>query len=171
MNTTTETPKRPVKHDDAVSRAAAKEIAPQVKEWLNDEDTSLDTIESDLVKALKYNSNGYEIAKSLDSHNGYSPDAELVEILEGCSYAKSKAHDKLCREWVTANGIKELPMQTRVTWSRKPEAGVGVVTKNYPEGKSTVSFAALGHVADGQMGCHGYVVEWEQLTVVAYDKS
>lgn len=166
MNIIIETPKRPARHDDLVVQAAAKEILPKVMEWLNDDEYELSAIEGDLVKALKHNSDGYDIAKSLEVRSGYSPDAALVEILDGCAFAKIKAHDKLCRDWVSANSIKEPPLQTRVTWSRKADAGVGVVVKNYPEGKSTVSFAALGHVPSGQIGCQGYVVEWEQLTVV-----
>ena len=157
MNTTIENLQRPTDRCDAVAGAIAKEIAPKVKQWLKDEDPSLATVESDMVKAMKCNYyDGYGIAKCLDCNDGYSPDAELVAILHGCSNAKSKEHDKLCREWVTATGIKELPLQARVTWPLKPELDVGVVTKNHPEGRSTVSFAALGR---------DRLIDWEQLDV------
>lgn len=156
MNSTT-TPARPKRSDDFIVREAAKLLAPKVKEWLDD-DTELEDIEADLVKAIKYNDDGYEVARSLDGK--YSPDAALVEILDEAGMAKRNAHSKAEVEWVKANNIQEIPLETKVRWSRKAEAGIGVVTKNHPDGKSTVTFASLGQTPGS-----GYIVEWEALTL------
>ena len=149
--------KRPKQFDQSVVNAAAKKLAPKVKEWLDD-DSELAYIEEDLTKALKWHDDGYEIARKLDGQ--YSPDAALVKILDEASYLKSEACRDAERAWVKENNIQEIPLGTRVQWGRKPEAGIGVVTKNLPEGKSTVSFADLGQ-KDG----YGYIVEWESLTI------
>jgi hypothetical protein len=150
---------RPQKYDAAILLEAARQIAPKVKKWLND-DTELADIEADLVKAIKYNDDGYEIARSLDGQ--YCPDATLVEILDDAGWAMIKALGKAQAEWVKANNIQEIPLETKVRWRRKPEAGVGVVTKNHPDGKSTVTFESLG-----QKPGFGYIVEWENLTLEA----
>lgn len=154
MNAAT-TPARPKRSDETIVREAAKKLAPKVKEWLDD-DSQLADIEADLVEATKYNDDGYDVARSLDGH--YSPDAALVEILDDAGWAKRDACSKAEAEWVKANNIQAIPLETKVRWSRKANAGVGVVTKNHPDGKSTVTFASLGQ-APGS----GYIVEWEEL--------
>lgn len=152
------TPPRPKRSDETIVREAAKKLAPKVKEWLNDDSEEIADIEADLVKAIKYNDDGYEVARSLDGQ--YSPDAALVEILDDAGWAKREAHSKAEAEWVKANNIQEIPLESKVRWARKADAGVGVVTKNHPDGKSTVTFASLG-----QQPGYGYIVEWEALTL------
>ncbi len=154
---------RPKRYDEAITKAAAKSIAPEVKRWLHD-DTTLEQVETDLLKSMRYGGgDGYELAKSIE-RVGYNPDAELVEILDGVGIAKIRAHDAACREWVTANNIQPPAIGSWVTWPKCHEknSGQGEVTRNNPEGTSTVCFAALGHIKEG-LGTHGYVVAWEEL--------
>lgn len=127
------------------------------------DDTELSVIEADLAKAMRWNDDGYEMAKALDGN--YMPDAAFVEVLDETSGLKGAALRSAEADWVKANSIQPIPLETKVTWSRKPEAGIGVVTHNHPDGKSTVAFASLGHVREGT-GRHGFVVAWEELTVV-----
>ena len=158
------TPARPKRSDDAIVAAAAKRLAAEVKEWLNDEST-LEEIEADLVKAIKYDNDGYDIARRLDGQ--YSPDAALVEILDNASHFKSSAQTKAEIEWVNANNITPPAIGSKVTYKEHGYDGKlisGEVTENHREGKSTIFCASLGHVKSGT-GTHGFIVEWERLTI------
>lgn len=155
---------RPTRKDVEILQAAARTLAPKVKEWLADHETTLDEIEADLVKVLKYRDDGYDLANSLDGQ--YSPDAALVEILDEASFAKSRALTIAEAKWVEATGIQAIPLETKVRWPAKSSAGIGIVTANHGDGKSTVMFESLGHVREG-IGSHGYLVEWEKLEVVS----
>lgn len=160
-------PPRPKLRDAAILRAAAAQLAPKVKEWCGGDDTSLALadIEEDLVKAIAFHDDGYDIAKFLDGHS-YFPDAALVEILDEAFGLKRAALTEAETAWVTAHNIQPIPLETPVRWSRAPKnAGVGIVTANHPDGKSTVMFKALGHVREG-LGVHGHIIEWELLEVV-----
>ncbi len=153
------TPPRPKQHDSAIVLEAAQQLAPKVKEWCGDGDADLDDIVADLVKVLKWESDGYQLAKDLDGQ--YDPDAALVEILDEAGWIKHRALENAEEEWVKANSIQPIPLGTKVTWP-KMGAEIGVVGKNYPSGKAVVAFASLGHASGS-----GYIVEWEKLTVVA----
>jgi hypothetical protein len=150
---------RPTRNDPQILAAAAKRLAPKVKQWLgHDDDTPIGDIEADLIMALRYNDDGYEIAKELDGT--YSPDAQLVEILDDASWDRSRALEIACTAWVEENKLQPIPVGTRVTWPRKKDYGEGVVGHNFPDGRATVAFEKLGQ----KVGT-GYIVEWEQLMV------
>ncbi len=153
---------RPKAQDQSICIAAAKSLAPKVQKWMETDPMDISEIEADLATAIQWCSDGYELACALDN---YSPDAALVEILDEASCHKRRALEMAEKEWVKANNIQPIPLETRVTWSRKPEAGIGIVTANHADGKSTVLFESLGHVRSG-IGSHGFVVEWEKLEVV-----
>ena len=162
MNATM-TPARPKRSDDSIISAAAKRLAIEVKQWLNDEST-LEEIEADLVKAIKYDSDGYDIARRLDGQ--YSPDAALVEILDNAGHYKSSAQTKAETEWVNANNITPPAIGSKVSYKQHGYDGKtisGEVTENHKDGKSTIFCASLGHVKSG-IGTHGHIVEWERLT-------
>lgn len=155
---------RPTLYDPAVITAAAKQLAPAVKQWCEDPAVSVEDIETDLAKALRFDDDGYKIARALDGQ--YDPDARLVEILDEAYSAKTSALRALERDWVQANQLQPIPLETKVRWTKKPAAGVGVgiVVRNDDAGKATVMFASLGHVRQGT-GCHGFIVNWEELTI------
>ena len=154
--------KRPTLHDREVIAAAARKLAPAVKEWVEDSAVTLAEIEADLQEAIKFDDDGYDIARELDGQ--YHPDARLVEILDEAYGAKTEALRALERDWVQANQLKPIPLETKVRWQKKPAAGVGIVVRNDDAGKSTVMFPSLGHVREG-VGCHGYIANWEELTI------
>lgn len=154
--------KRPTLHDPEVIAAAARKLAPAVKEWVEDSAVTLAEIEADLREAIKFYDDGYAIARELDSQ--YYPDARLVDILDEAFGAKTDALRALERDWVQANQLQPIPLETKVRWQKKPAAGVGIVVNSYPEGKATVMFPSLGHVREG-VGCHGFIVNWEELTI------
>jgi hypothetical protein len=162
MNPPTRTPPRPLRRDTEVVRAAAEKLAPQVLAWCQDETADLAVITADLVKAIRWNDDGYDIAKSLDD---YSPDAELVEILDAAGMLVTTAWEAACREWVTAHNITGPEVGALVSHTRKKDAGLGEVIRNEPDGRSVVFFPDLGHVKQGT-GYLGLYVEWELLKPV-----
>jgi hypothetical protein len=150
---------RPKSYDETVVKEAAEKLLPDVIGWLGDDGTPESEVLEDLIKALRYGDDGYEIAKSMDGN--YSPDAALVEILDSASSHKRFALEKACKEWVAAEGLDGPEIGANVTHSRSKDA-IGTVMRNWPDGRSTVAFPELGHVTEGT-GCHGLILEWETL--------
>lgn len=157
--------KRPSRLDDSVRAAAAKKLAPEVLRWAKsagDDLLLLEDVEADLTKVLGYSTNGYELAKDLeDSH--YSPNTELVEILDNAFVHLRQAHTEACIQWLENNPMPSPEIGSQVTHSKTPDAGIGTIVSNSPEGKSTVRFPALGHVDKGNNGSHGLILPWEEL--------
>jgi hypothetical protein len=153
---------RPTLYDPAVITSAAKQLAPAVKQWCEDSAVTVEEIETDLAKALKFDDDGYAIAREMDGQ--YDPDARLVEILDQAYGAKTAALRALERDWVQANQLQPLPLESKVRWAKKPAAGVGIVVRNDDAGRATVMFPSLGHVRQGNGG-HGFIVNWEELTI------
>lgn len=153
---------RPSRTDKIITKQVAEKLLPDFARWMKTDDAEVDQDDllSDLIKALGYDDDGYEIARNLD-HNGYSPDAELVGILDAAGDYRQNIHAEACKAWVATNNLQPIPLDAAVRWPDKPAAGVGIVTKNHLDGKSTVSFPSLGHTR-----VRGYIVEWEELAIV-----
>lgn len=96
---------RPKSNSAEVITAAAERLLPSVLRWLNDASCNRDEVCGDLCAAMRWHGDGYEIAKQLDDR-GWSPDAELVEILNEAGPAKWDAHAALVKEWVAREGVK-----------------------------------------------------------------
>ena len=158
-------PKRPTWPDDYVVRKAAELLAPKLKAWLVEcdkhDDTPLDDIVNDLAKAMDWHTDGYELAKNLE-REGWMPDAQMVEVLESAAFAKHDAVAFMCKEWVKAYGVQPPPLEAMVKDPKHPERGVGLITENHSDGRSTVMFPKLGHVREGA-GNHGLILNWEDL--------
>lgn len=120
----------------------------------------MDDVINDLAKAMRFNADGYELAREL--HSRYFPNTELVDILDGADWEIRKVLSKAEKEWVIASGASPIPLETRVRWSKYPDHD-GIITANHDDGKATVMYEHLGHVREG-IGSHGYIVEWELLT-------
>ena len=151
---------RPTANDAVVLEATAKKLAPQVLQWLGDDSTDLETIVEDLTKAFRYNDDGYEIAKDLESGPGYCPDAALVEILNDAVFIKHSILSKLSEEWVKHMELKGPEVGTKVKWTKTNPIGkdkIGTVTRNMEDGKSAVAY-------EGSKGA--YHVNWEDMEIV-----
>ena len=159
-SSSSECPPRPSRRDPEIIAAAATKLAPQVIEWMTGTDSDLPQLIEDLKKAMRWDSDGYQLARRMDD---YEPDAQLVEILDEAGHLVRAEHEKACIAWVEANGLKGPEIGARVKYHRQGEE-LGTVTRNWPEGRSTVAFASLGHVTEG-MGSHGFILEWEALTL------
>lgn len=95
----------------------AQEVGKEVYEWANDIDETLERCIEDARKILEShsNDNGYEIAREFEDA-GYSPDRELVDILEGVGYKRMELLRAAIKAWVISDDIKpELAEGTSVT--------------------------------------------------------
>lgn len=124
MDTGTGTARRPRRTDEAVCRAAAERLAPEVARWL--EEAPDESIVAALTKALRGNSDGYALARALERDWHIEPDEELVEILSGAAGALWSCQDAAIAAWVAENGVTlGLDIGTRVSTPR----GMGVVER------------------------------------------
>ena len=162
------------KSKEIVKQAAEKLADDMVKNWglpVEDRDLAVD----DLSEALRYNEDGYDLARELDGK--YDPDAALVDILDSASHLLSSAHTAACEKWVAESGLKGPEAGARVLSTKRQylDAGEGIVVRSNTDGKSTVSFPKLGHVGHLEnepmkvigLGRRtlGAIIEWEFLAV------
>lgn len=168
MNATT-TPPRPDRNCEYVLKQTALEIAQKlVKDWSQDIGTP-EECAKDIEQAIHYNSDGFDIAQTLD-RKGWQCDAALVEIVNDAWHIKHKHHRKLLQDWVKANNLKGPEIGAMVTWPkcREKNSGIGIVTRNDDDGTSCVRFPDLGHITDEEAksrtsGTLGSIVAWEDL--------
>jgi hypothetical protein len=84
----------------------AETIGQEVNEWCNDETPLEECIEtSKKILEWRHSDNGYELAREFEDE-GFQPDAELVEILEGVAYQKHQIVDDFVKKWVVDNDLK-----------------------------------------------------------------
>jgi hypothetical protein len=149
--------KRPTINDPEIIRAAAEKILPKVMQWLPDYEPE-ESVLHDLCHAMKWGrDDGYAMTKRLDD-KGWSPDSELVDIMNDAGFELSSVLEKAEREWVIETGAIPVPVNSRVTWNGRLKEGIGVVTRNDDCGKSYVHFPIQKEGA-----C--YIIPWEKLTV------
>lgn len=125
---------RPVWNDEMV-KELAKIVGKQVNEWCNDETPLEDCIgTSEKILEWHSNDNGYELAKEFEDE-GFSPDTELVEILDSIFSDRSTIQENFVKKWVAENNLKlELCIGQKVIAKlvRKGEVE-GEIVKLYPE--------------------------------------
>lgn len=101
-------PTRPKHNDPAIVQAAIEKMKDRVWRWTQQDGPDAYITEAnvltDLTRACSHRNDGYDIAHDLDSR-GWSPDAELVDILDNFGMYKSTAFVKAQEEWVKSNGI------------------------------------------------------------------
>lgn len=92
--------------NDAMRSELAGKLGKSVFEWCNGE-TPLAACIEDCEEILKWNINAeaFELAKELEKE-GYSPDLELVEILDSVWLLQNDLVDKAERRWVIEDDIK-----------------------------------------------------------------
>jgi hypothetical protein len=157
---------RPTDRDEDVRAAAIDLLLPKVLEWLrqNGDDYSdkPDEIRQDLLKICRcWSHDGFELAKEL-ADLSWSPDAQLVEILDGFS----EMHDA-CRaavkKWVEATNPQPLfRVGARVSYKGKD----GTVVRVDPDvAQYVINVPADGH--DPKNLFTGWVVDWESLELKA----
>ena len=99
---------RPKRNSKEVLEEAAKRLLPRVMEWLSrdgGQSVDADEVREQLAKAIRYDDDGYQIAKELDNAGWFEIDADLVEILDAASHHKWEAHAALVKAWVAESSI------------------------------------------------------------------
>jgi len=129
------TVKRPTWNDE-MKKELAKIVGKQVHEWCKQDDTPLEDCIETAEKILEYhsNDNGYELAKEFEDE-GYSPDSELVEILDSVSYDKSEVQKTFIKKWVADNNLKLELVEGQKVVAKLYLKGEfeGEIVKLYPE--------------------------------------
>jgi len=121
--------------DDDMRHELAQIVGEAVNKWCDDE-TPLDDCVESAHRILDWhsNDNGYELAKEFED-DGFSPDADLVEILDGVSYDKGNIVQEHIKMWVINNNLTlDLTEGQKVVTKiyRKGEVECEIV-KLYPE--------------------------------------
>lgn len=119
-------------------------------------------------------SEGYEFARNLERSHDWSPDSELVEILDG--YSTHEAEAECIQEWIDANGAQPkhaigtkiiLPAEWIKRRTSKNAVGqmIGELLPAHSAGKYLVHIEALGHIRPGSNapGTIGLVVPWSEI--------
>lgn len=123
-------------------------VGKEINEWCNDETPLEDCVES-AQKVLKWhlNDNGYELAKEFEDE-GFTPNPELVELLDSVSYDTIKIRETHIKKWVADNQIKlDLVVGEKVIAKlvRKGEIESEIV-KLYPEtAQYGLWYETIGH--------------------------
>jgi len=157
-----EVPKRPDRNGDDIRKEVAKALFPKVAQWLKSagDDVVEEEIIADLEKALKWgDKDGYELAKDLDGQS-WTPDSELVNMLDEASGIRYSLHQKACEKWVIENNIQPPPFDAKAKCIRhmKVKGATGVITRIYPDGTATFT------TEDRKSG--GYIIPWEDLEIL-----
>lgn len=163
-------PERPSWRCEEVCRRAAGNLAADVLEWSGESSDRLPNITKHLAKILQYyGPDGFDLAKQMES-NGYDADAHLVEILDNADCLLSNAYNEVVAEWIALYGIKsdfavgdvvEFDHQGRIA-TRKKVTGV-VYQIDEAHGRLFIRSDELGHVAPGQMGTQGVILDYEKV--------
>lgn len=139
MQTENKNLKRPFWNDEMLNELA-QVVGKELFDWSNEDgsdDTGLEDCVISARKVLRYhsNDNGYEIAKAFEDE-GFSPDAELVEILDSVSFSKHQIQDKFIKDWVKNNNIKldyEVGQKVKAQLSKPLGLIECEIVKLYPE--------------------------------------
>lgn len=151
----------------AAAKAFAQDLVGEFPDLLTegDEEESLQSVADDLFEELGSSGDGYEIAKNLERNHGWSPDARMVEILDGASSYQWEAYERGVKEWVAATGVKpKLEVGATVSVLLLDQAVVTgeVVGITLEVATYTLFIEALGHVRSGH-GTHGIIKHFEDV--------
>lgn len=131
--TQTTTP-RPSTRDQAIMEAAARAVAESLVKHGCFEESEQDDIARDILREIRC-SDGYELARALDRSHGWSPTAEMVEILDTLSYELAAAHSRAQAEWAKQVSIEPpLPIGARVVLKGFRATEAGEITGIYQHG-------------------------------------
>ncbi len=112
----------------------AKTLGQEIYDWCNGETDLEDCIEDcDYILQHNSNDNGFELAKEFDD-KGYSPDLQLVEILDGVDSSIRDLVREAVKQWVIDDNIKpQFEMDTTVMVKYGFKKVEGIITGHYPE--------------------------------------
>lgn len=129
-------PPRP-KWNDEMTNELSEIVGKQINEWCNDENDLEECIsicKQIFEKEYTLNEDGYELAKRFE-REGFTPDRELVELLDYLSYDGYDIEKKHVKQWVIDNNLSlNLPIGTKAKVNLIRKGGIEVeITRHYPE--------------------------------------
>ena len=159
---------RPKRTDDDVIAQAAERLADELMRWADATENRAGYVEDakKVIEKCTYH-NSYELAKDLE-FKGYTPDTELVEILEGASLHLYASHQKAVAAWVQAGGITApvVCIGDMVSFERQGKRISGEITRIEEQtAQVIVCCPDLGHVREG-LGTHGIYACYEELQII-----
>lgn len=156
---------RPKNLTDEQKDKLAVKIGKKICEWCNKE-TSLELCIEDTKEILSfnYNDNGFDLAKAYED-KGYSPDAELVYILEDIPYIRYEILNKAIEKWVIEDKIEpefEIGTICNVKYGAKLLEGV-IVDYNKKLAQYKVVIESEGMTINGSMRA---IVNYEDAELI-----
>ena len=101
------TTRRPKENDADILADAVRKRISDITSWLSEPDS--DELRASVTDALKAtggrHADAYKLARYLEQHCGWDPDADLVETLDGVIAAVHDVYGVAVRQWVEANRI------------------------------------------------------------------
>ncbi len=132
---------RPQRTDVTVAEIAFEKIWPQIKKWIGDTGGDDEDNRESAKKVLigSFGEDGYELAKDFD-HKGFSPDSELVDILDEWGSDLYRAHQDEIKKWA-----KECPTVPLFKVGDTVSVDAGHRFKNNIVHDGTVTIVDLDH--------------------------
>jgi hypothetical protein len=137
MPETTELMKRPHKQDDLVIKRTLELFMPKVISYLGDDwhESERESVEKHISDVLRENSDGYDMARELESRHHWEQDRALVDLMDEGETYQRKAYEEIMRQWIAVYGIapsrKVGDTVGTTNWHRKGQ--VGTIRKIYEE--------------------------------------
>lgn len=153
---------RPSRSAEEILMAVAKKLMPDLMRWGRFEEDEAPEIAEQLLKALKWERDGYKLAKHLEDHCSWDGDAELVDLLEGADFYG--CHRDAIKAWIRDNAIAPaFEVGKQVTVKLRGDGDLtGTIRDTTDDGMYTVMIPAKGHVESG-LGTHGLLFTWEDV--------
>lgn len=155
---------RPTWNDDMKNELSVV-IGKQINEWCNNETDLEDCIES-AKKVLEYgsNDNGFELAKAFE-YEGFDPNTELCELLDGVFYEKNEIIDTHVKKWVSENNKKlELVEGQKVVAKINRKDEECEIVHLYPE---ELKYGVWNEQMGEKGKCHSIIISENIINVIS----
>lgn len=150
---------RPTRWTPEVKVAIVKSILPKVLEWLEDSSLENEKIIEELAKTI--DTDGYAWASKLARLYYWSPNSELVDILDGADFYST--FQEAQETWVIDNNLTpKFSTGCSVKVVYKALVLDGEILERRKDGTYLVHLPSLDHVKEG-IGTRGLFFTWEEV--------
>jgi len=168
--------RRPGRYSAEVLAVAAHEIGKKLLEWVDASigssarTTTLEECVEDALDMLEQKRgtiyDGYELARYLEEYHHYSPDSQLVDILEDAWGEITNAHDEAVWDWVSRENVAvpEAYLGKTVNFTFMGERNSGDIIEIKARVAKVVISPEMGHeMKSDKPSAVGIVVDWEDV--------